>query len=961
MKAFLYRIAEKYYKEYGSDIKKLVFVFPNRRAGLFFQKHLASLSKQPLFSPFIFTISDFITDLSGLLPADKIRMLFMLYDIYTKRSGSEESFDEFLYWGDILLSDFDDVDKYLVNAKSLFTNVTDLHEIDRDFEFLSVNQVAAIRSFWTSFNPEKKKKNEDSFVAIWEILFDIYTEFKSQLKANSLGYEGMIFREVAEKCEQTIQQDMTYEKVIFVGLNALTEAERKILLSLKKGGVAEFYWDYESEWVRDPENKASYFVKRNIHDFPSAEIVTTGHPIPEITVIGVPSNVGQAKQIYPILDNLIVSKELTDDNAIQTAIVLPDEQLLLPILNHIPEPIDTINVTMGYPLSSTPVAILIENITSLQRNIRYVDTQAYFYFKDVLAILRHPYVIESDMDIISSLSKEITGNNKIYISPVELAKTNLLTLIFEVVEDAANLSAYLIHILKELNALLSGVDDDNIENDDENIPITMDNMEREFIYQYYTAVNRMNDMLEEVSIRMTHETYFRLLKRITGLISIPFQGEPLSGLQVMGVLETRTLDFDNLIILSANEGVFPAKDAATTFIPFNLRKAFGLPLPELQDSVSSYHFYRLLYRAKRVWLIYDTRTSGLKTGEASRFIHQLNYHYELPLKQKVVVYNIVSSPPPVISVEKKEEVKALLATFKKGGNRSLSASAINKYLNCPLQFYYGTVKRIEESDDVSESIEGGMFGSIIHKVMEELYQPLNKKLITADLLQLIAKNEKLLTEKIEIAFAEEFFKTKKRRKLTGQHFIIGETIRKYVKRILTYDRSLTPFQYIESERNIQGELDLTDGSVINLKGFIDRIDEVKGALRVVDYKSGIGKSDFSSIQHLFDKELKDRRGEIMQVFMYCWMLAKEEKSGQQIQPAIYYLRSLFKDFSPLITYKEGRGKKEDVIDFSVFIEEFEQELRFCMDEIFNPHIPFTQTDNPQRCTYCLFAEICGRK
>lgn len=961
MTAFLYRVAEKYYKEYKNEIRKVTFVFPNRRAGLFFQKYLSSLSKQPIFSPNILTISDLLTELSGLFPADKIRMLFLLYEIYMERSESEETFDEFVYWGDILLSDFDDVDKYLIDADKLFSNVTDLRAIDHDFDFLTPNQIAAIRSFWSSFNPEKGKSNETAFIAIWEILFDIYTEFRNRLLAEESGYGGMIFREVAERYDKGDWDDFPYEKVVFVGLNALTEAERLFLKALKKKGVAEFYWDYEDERVRDKDNKASLFVERNLTDFPnSSDWVNKESTDCEFKLIGVPSNVGQARQVYPIIEELIAQGELTTESAIRTAVVLPDEELLMPVLHAIPDGVEKVNVTMGYPLNNAPIAILIEHIIDLQRNIRYVDKLPRFYFKDVLAILRHPYIIASGEAVVNELSKEITSLNKIYISVEELNKTDLLVYVFKAIEQAEKLSDYLIYILKELHKLLTKPVDETDEDLDEDQPIRMEDMEREFIFQYYTAVNRINDMIASTTIQMSAETYFRLLKRVTGLISIPFQGEPLSGLQIMGVLETRALDFDNIIILSTNEGVYPNSKYANSFIPYNLRRAFNLPLIDFQDSVSSYHFYRLIHRAKRVWMVYDTRTTGMKTGEVSRFVHQLNYHYQVPIQKEVVVYDILSSPAPVIRIDKDEEVRKHLQKFLLGGERALSASAINTYLNCPLQFYYAVLKDIREQDDVSESVEGGMFGTIIHKVMEELYRPFTGKLVTADLLRLMQKNDALLTEKIEGAFAKEFFKSDKRRKLTGQHLLISETIRKYVKKILDIDAGVTPFTYVKSEEKVYGDIALTNGSVIQLKGFVDRLDEVHEHLRIVDYKSGLGKSDFTTIESLFDKGLKDRRKEVMQVFMYSWMYMSKTNDQRSIQPTIYYLRSMFKDFSPVITHRESPGTKTEILDFALLKDEFEEQMRYCLDEIFDETTPFIQTEDTQHCKYCLFAEVCGR-
>ena len=452
------------------------------------------------------------------------------------------------------------------------------------------------------------------------------------------------------------------------------------------------------------------------------------------------------------------------------------------------------------------------------------------------------------------------------------------------------------------------------------------------------------------------------IEAVTDTITIPFHGEPLSGLQIMGVLETRALDFDRLIILSMNEGIFPQRKAANSFIPYNLRRGFGLPTYEHQDSVWAYHFYRLIERASHVSLLYDTRSNGLQTGEVSRFVHQLHYHYEVPMRDKLVVYNVSSSKTPPLAVPKREDIMRRLDAYRKGGSKAISASAINTYLDCPLKFYFSVVEGIREEEEVSETIESDVFGSILHKVMEELYKPFQGKMVTVDLLKAIRKDTALLTGAIARAFASEFFKTEVVRSLTGQNYLIGEMIRKYVEKILERDGKLTPFVYIESERKINGLISLSDHSEIRLKGFIDRVDEVRDAIRIIDYKSGSGTTTFSSIESLFNKEEKDRAKAVMQVFMYCWMYAHlTENKGKTIQPGIYYVRSLFADpFDPSVYHRIERGKSEKVEDFSGYAQAFEEGLRGCLDEIFNPEIPFTQTPTGKACSYCPFKGICGK-
>lgn len=964
MKPFLYQVATLFYQQYGAEIHRLAFVFPNRRAGLFFQKYLSEISEKPLFSPSILTINDLFMQLSGKHPADKIQMLFRLYELYKQRSGSSESFDEFIYWGEMLLNDFDDIDKYMVDARMLFRNVSDLKSLDDDFNYLSPEQVQAIRSFWSSFYPKGDSPNQQHFLELWEILYDLYASLRTSLAKDGCGYDGMIFREVVEQLEKEPMFDFPFDQVVFVGLNALSVSEERLLLALQKKGVANFYWDYVGPWVTDPENKASFFLERNLRLFPSRMQLPATEPVQaEIRVMGVPSAIGQAKQVYPILQALADEQQLTDESALRTAIVLPDEHLLVPVLNAIPEAIQHINVTMGYPLAGTPVAALMEYILTLQKNIRYIDRVPVFYFRDVLPILNHQYVMAAAPEEVSQLVKDMTAGNRIYVHAADLNRHELLSILFTPVQNTEELSDYLIHVLEALNACLRN----NRPNPDDeemisNSTQTTVDIEQEFIFHYFATVNRMKEVMREAKIEMRLDTYFRLLKRMTDLITIPFEGEPLSGLQVMGVLETRALDFDRLIILSMNEGIFPLKKAANSFIPYNLRRGFGLPTYEHQDSVWAYHFYRLIRRAKQVTLLYDTRTTGLQTGEVSRFVHQLRYHYQYPLIDELVVYDVASSAVPPISVQKTAEVEKLLSDFLFGGPRALSASAINTYLDCPLKFYFSVLEQIQEEDEITETVERDVFGSILHKVMEDLYAPFKGKLVTADLLKLLRKDQPLLTGTIARAFAELFFKSPVVRSLEGENFLTGEMIRKYAEKILEQDARFTPFHYIESEKKVRATITLSDRRVVQLKGFIDRVDSLDRVLRIVDYKTGSGKLDFESVEGLFDKEAKDRPKAVMQVFLYAWMYQQlPEYTGMPIQPTIYYLRTLFKrSFDPVVEQKKGRGKADKVNSFQDFASDFEDKLRQCLDEIFNLDIPFTQTETGKACAYCSFRGLCGK-
>jgi hypothetical protein len=456
---------------------------------------------------------------------------------------------------------------------------------------------------------------------------------------------------------------------------------------------------------------------------------------------------------------------------------------------------------------------------------------------------------------------------------------------------------------------------------------------------------------------MSVETCFRLLKKLAHSISVAFSGEPLSGLQVMGVLETRVIDFENLIILSMNEGVFPLKDPVNSFIPFTLRKGFGLPDYEHRDSTYAYHFYRMISRAKRVFMLYDTRTEEMQTGEVSRYFYQLKYLYSgyFDISERVVAYDVAAPEISPVSVAKTPEVLRKLDAFRQGGESFLSASLINNYINCPLQFYFTAVEGLYEEDEVRESVESDLFGSIFHKLMETIYGRYQNRTVTPDVLTSLAKDDALLTVLLERAFAEYYFKQKDDpRPLLGQHYLIGEILRSYVKQTLETDKQFTPFEFVGAEYRFRTPYRVNGGLSVNFKGIIDRIDRIGDGCRIIDYKTGTGTTDFKQVSDLFDGSKANRPYQILQVFVYALFYAMEHPEAR-LSPAIYYLRSIFGDLSPAVTCN-----RRPVSDVSVFMDEFLPLFNDCLAEIFNPEIPFAQTKNDKTCQWCAFKDVCSR-
>ena len=958
MTPFLYKVAKLFYSKYGSEIHKLTFVFPNRRAAMFLRKYLAEITGKPLFSPAMLTIQELFGSLSLYRQADRIEMLVILYKHFKRISGSEESFDDFIFWGEMLLNDFDDVDKYLVDVEQLFVNVHDFRLLDDDLTHLDENQIKSMRRFWHNFMPIEGNETKEKFNETWKILLELYNSLRDELHEKGIAYEGMIFRDVAERATNNKYDFSIEEKFVFVGFNLLSPSETKLLTSLKRRGNADFYWDYESPLVHDELNRASFRVKDNLRLFPSKhDLESSENEIKsKIELIGVPSGVGQAKHVSRILSNLIDNSEIGNPNeAINTAIVLPDENLLLPVLYSIPNEIGKINVTMGYSLSHSSVAGLVEHISLLQQNLRKWNKEIAFYHRFVKAILNHPLIILSAKKEADELKEHIIKYNRVVVPVSEIIDNPLLRLIFTPITVWKDITSYLHEILSFLYNILTEINYSG-EAVEEKRNSNNSDLEREFIVQYYKTITSLGDRLGDVTA-MSVDTYFRLLRKLARGISVPFSGEPLSGLQVMGVLETRTLDFDNLIILSMNEGVFPIKKATNSFIPFTLRKGFGLPTYEFQDSTYAYHFYRMISRAKNIYMLYDTRTEGTQTGEVSRYFYQLKYlyHNSFDISERVVTYDVSAPVVTPVSVDKSPEVVRLLNKFRAGGEKSLSASYINNYIDCPLKFYFTALEELSEESEVQESVEADVFGTIFHRLMEVIYKRFNSIVVTPDALTTIINNDSYLNEVLGIAFSKYFFKDENNpRNLQGQYYLIGEILKSYVKQTLYVDLQFAPFRYIGSEYRFKMPYKVNEMLTVNFKGSIDRVDRVRDSVRIIDYKTGTGETKYRDIEQLFDSSKEKRPYQILQVFIYG-LFYQIENPNIQLSPAVYYLRSIFNDFDPTIKHD-----KDPIKDLAKYMPEFKEKFDEVIEEIFNLSVPFTQTQNNKNCEWCSFRDLCNK-
>lgn len=935
-KEFLREVASAYVKSGELDS---VFVLPNRRSLKFFQKYLgleySAVHGKPLFSPQLVTINEWLGGLSGMAAADVVEQLYILYKEYIairyrgeslQDASKKESFDEFVHWGDLLLKDFNDVDKYMVDARQLFTNIKDLKELESDFSFLSPRQLEAVKCFWTNYlKGGKLSEKKEFFGSVWGIMFQLYTNFKTALARKGMGYEGQIYREVAESVE-----GMEFaRRVVFIGFNAPNRCERRIMSYLRDAGVADFYWDFYGPLLTDRQNGASEIIAECVREYPSMYKINDTSVLPasqKFEVVASPSGVGQSFVVADILNRLYPGEEVAPQQAFNTAVVLPDEKLLLPVLNSIPDKFNSINVTMGYPITTTPLISFMELWRRMQLDVKERGGKLCFYHKSLLEFLSHEYVkrvISNSATIIENIKRQ----NMIFIeadNPMLSESRHLL----DIPLSTADIAVKQMEILKVLDEVLERWD-------------------REFIYHYYTKISR----LAELDIPMEPKTYFKLAEQVTRGIVVPFKGEPLAGLQIMGTLETRALDFDNVIIISANEGKFPAASADNSIIPYNLRVGFGLPTYELQDGIASYHFYRSICRAKNIFMVYDTRGEAISTGEVSRYVKQLKYHFGLDVQERAVAVS------PVLGggtkgVEKSPEVmKLLMDSFTDGGPRCLSASAVQNYITCPLKFYFENVEGIREEDEVTESVESNVFGSIFHYVMENLYKKYEGKIVGKDDVKALSKD----SAAIEKYILEGFRDNMKIESITGQNKIVEALLKRYVAYTLKEDEAVAPFKYIAGERRLRCSIPIFNGAYrVNFKAIIDRIDKIiEGNItRISDYKTGSVTKPSANFElnQLFDKDGDGRYKATLQLYLYGVIYFDELLNGGGEIPntslTVYPLKKIAKDHLMQISLEHDR-----LIEFKGLLTE-------CVEEIFNKDISFYPNPQDKHCSYCKLSALC---
>ena len=956
MKTFLQLVAQDLYSKIGNDLSRTAIVFPNKRASLFFNEHLANQSDQPLWSPAYVSISELFQQLSVLKLGDPIRLVCELYKVFREETKSEESLDDFYFWGELLISDFDDVDKNMVDADKLFTNLQDLKNVMDDYNFLDEEQEQAIQQFFLNFSIEKRTLLKEKFISLWDKLGNIYRQYRRNLEESGLAYEGMLYRNVIEHLEP---ESLKYDRYVFVGFNVLNKVETHFFRQLQSTGKALFYWDYDVFYTQLPSqhkqrHEAGEFINRNLKLFPNelpAELFDELRKPKKVRFISSPTENAQARYLPEWIRENLSSEEK------ENAVVLCNEALLLPVLHSIPEEVRNVNITMGFPLAQTPVYSFINAILELQTSGYRTESGRYTY-EAVQTILKHPYTRRLS-DNAEPLQRELTKTNRFYPFPSELKKDRFLDLLFTPRNGIKELCDYLIELIKDISTIYRKEGEYND---------IFNQLYRESLFQSHTKINRLYSLIESGELSIRTDTLKRLITKALTASNIPFHGEPAIGMQVMGVLETRNLDFRNLIILSLNEGQLPKSGGESSFIPYNLRKAFGMTTIEHKNAVYAYYFYRLIQRAENITLLYNTSSDGLNRGEESRFMLQLLVEGPHDITREYLEAGQSPQSIQEIQIEKTPEVlRRIYRTYDSTNPSSviLSPSALNAYLDCRLRFYYRYVAGLKTPDEVSAEIDSALFGTIFHLSAQLAYTDLtaNGKMIQKEDIERLLRNEVKLQSYVDQAFKEELFKVAPEEKpeYNGIQLINSKVIVSYLKQLLRNDLQYTPFEMVAMEKKVSEEITIQTGQgpfTLRLGGTIDRMDAKESTLRIVDYKTGGSPKIPANIEQLFTPS-ETRPNYIFQTFLYAAIMSR--KQSLMVAPALLYIhRAASESYSPVIEMGEPRKPKIPVNNFAFFEDEFRERLQALLEEIFNEKEPFMQTEDTKKCSYCDFKAICKR-
>lgn len=970
-RSFLNCVASTFYKQGIHNLRDYCFIFPNRRSCVFFEKELISCSSQPFILPRITTISDILCDITHIVEGGRIELMLDLYEEYCAIAGEKaESFDEFSYWGDIILSDFNDADLYLADIEKLFTNLKEYKEIGTDY--LSEEQKNVLREyfgdsyplnepsvdkFWKHSNAYKENSTNEYFY-LWEMLGMLYKRFNNKLDQKGISYSGHIYRKAVDVLKSISESELNYKQYIFVGFNVLSCSEFQIFDTLFKKGIADFYWDINSPALRDENNKGSKFVRKNIIHFKSKYELDEDkiNNFPHIEVKAIPSNVGQVKYATYLVEKLKNEGKVNNSSdLLDTAIVLPDENLFIPLSGSISkERIGDVNITMGFPLKKSLIATLVSSISRTHRQSRKIKNEYCFYIEDIKSLLSHPYLKLITSDEIRTLTNRLQKERMYFIPFSVMRETcpSLVELFIPITElSVKELINYTNNILNFISSkVITALNSKN----NGSIELTC-------VHQYLEQFQQLAGIIKNYDIKLNENTFFYLIDRFIAGSIVSLQGEPLKGLQIMGVLETRCLDFRNLIVLSMNEKVFPRKHFSRSFIPYTIRKGFGMATIEHQESMYAYYFYRMISRAENVFLLYDARTTGLGSGDPSRYIQQLCKVYsESNTDIQHVSFKIASSIEPIINVPKTKRIMDKLNMYRtEGSEKYLSASSINSYIGCPLKFYFERIEGLYIQDEISEFMSNSTFGTIIHEIMLSIYSPLKGKLITKEYIDSFINNTSHRLDNTIIKIVNREFYNKGENcldELDGQGYMIEDVIKHFVLEILKYDRK-QEFTYIQGEESGENEeKGFWKDLGINFKQFIDRVDSVKECdssyTRIIDYKTGNDSTSLTNFTTAMKSNASSSKKAIIQIFLYCNFYNYLRNSDERIKPMIYTVKDM--------SQAELQYNRKIINDYHDCNGDFMENMKLKINEMFDENIPFTQTTNESHCKYCKFKDFCRR-
>ena len=957
-----------------------VYVLPNKRSAMFLKKYVRECATRVSLMPRFMTMRTFLSLHARYSEADSREQIFILYEAYRRvmnRLGREQGirqFDSFVFWGDMILSDFNDIDCSLANADELFKNLRDVKDIQADY--LDEDQKEVIRrvwgesrltsadadAFWLHVNDGDDAALGLRFVYLWEILADVYHEFNSMLAERELSSTGGQYKQaLATICAlsaDTVEPDTHY---VFVGFNDLTTVETLIFEKLQNLGVASFFWDTAPlSLLKHGTGDAMPVPLRRLKNLVKAFPMPEGYKVPEpsagpgIKVMAVPSNVGQAKAIHDILGGWL--PELDVHNALNTAVVLPDQGLLMPALLAVPEDIDAVNISMGLAYRTTTFASLFHSIISMQLRSRELHGRIHYYYEDVMAVLAHPHIRRLAPEAAEELSKAIT-EGRMYNIPADdvCSRAEEFRPVFAAVrslssaDDVADYLATLFYWLAEKLR--------------DRMPASQ-TFELDALRYFSAEVDSLRSLIARYAVTMSERTFLHLFERIFSSRGLTVNGSPLAGLQMLGVLETRALDFDNVIILSMNERIFPRAQYSKTMIPVALRAAFGLPDFDSLEWTYAYCFYRLVARARRVTLLYDSRPEGQGNGEMSRYISQLRYLMPgLNVKIASLSYVSRSSERRTLSIKKSDDVLEALSRYRAGGSQRLSASALKTYKSCPVQIYLKYVRNMRGSDDLVDYMSASQFGTAVHDTIQSLYEPYKGSIIDRALIDSwLDPSNKLIEETAHAMVIRQRYGKDADPYAVNMSVdadincrLVSTMTRNNLKEERDfYCRNSQDFTFIGCEYPVNGVWHLADGLDVNFYMSIDRVDGIDaGHLRFVDFKTGKDDIRAADVAALFTNGDKDG---MFQLFTYAQAYRDMVDGKAEITPVLHSMRR----FAAGEALAHLSINKQSVYKYSAYEDDFKRRLIEFVGEIFNPAVEFGQCADIAKCTYCQFKTLCGR-